>query len=318
MTERIVRLTLERRTFERTHVEVPLDEADYHAWRGAAPDSPELLETYFTGKLNADRLDQLTDSATWSAHAPHTRLCAAADAGEDDCVFCRIADGQEPATVLAEGISSIAIEPLNPVTPGHFIVIPREHVPDGFTAPGVTSQTMEDAARFASTMARSNPRYASVNFISSVGAPATQSVFHLHIHVVPRTVDDGLALPWYSGKRSGRSKPAPAPAPAGGPVQHIASLLVLPTGASGDDMANASRFALTVRSTVASGYYVTDGEYQLHHNGEFGLPDETTRPYYRWPTLEAAAAAASAVVDKVTVNGRSYAQWTAELAARGK
>ena len=118
----------------------------------------------------------------------------------EDCIFCKIMTGEEPAEFLADGVSSVAIKPLNPVVDGHFIVIPRDHVTDAMDKPGVTGMTMNDAAQWTKMFAWRDKRYESVNFITSVGKPATQSVFHLHIHVVPRAKDDGLALPWYSGK----------------------------------------------------------------------------------------------------------------------
>lgn len=122
----------------------------------------------------------------------------AADAAA--CIFCEILAGREPAKFLADGISAIAIEPLNPVVPGHFIVIPRTHVSDAYDNTSATGMAMTDAAQWAKMFSWRDSRYESVNFISSVGRPAMQSVFHLHIHVVPRAVNDGLALPWYSGK----------------------------------------------------------------------------------------------------------------------
>lgn len=123
---------------------------------------------------------------------------------DDSCPFCPIIKGEAPAKVLADGISSIAIEPLNPVTPGHFIVIPRQHVTDAYDDPGVTATAMFDASQWAKMFSWRDDRYKSVNLITSVGTAATQSVFHLHIHVVPRADNDGLALPWYSGKRKAR------------------------------------------------------------------------------------------------------------------
>ena len=116
------------------------------------------------------------------------------------CVFCDIVAGSSPATVLGDGISNVAIVPLNPVVDGHFIVIPKTHVSDAMDDPSVTGNTMHDASLWTRMFADRDPRYQSVNFITSVGRPATQSVFHLHIHVVPRDFDDGLALPWRSGK----------------------------------------------------------------------------------------------------------------------
>lgn len=119
---------------------------------------------------------------------------------EQDCIFCKIIAGEEPAQFVSDGISSVCIVPLNPVVPGHIMFIPRTHVADAMDDPKVTSMVMHDAAQITKMFSWRDKRYESVNFITSVGKPATQSVFHLHIHVVPRHVDDGLALPWYSGK----------------------------------------------------------------------------------------------------------------------
>lgn len=108
-----------------------------------------------------------------------------------DCVFCEIVAGRAPATYRARGTSSIAIEPLNPVTPGHILVIPRAHVVDALEAPSVTAATMYDATLWANAF-----ELAPLNIITSVGHEATQTVFHLHVHLVPRRDGDGLNLPW--------------------------------------------------------------------------------------------------------------------------
>lgn len=115
-----------------------------------------------------------------------------------DCVFCRILnDSNEPAEIVWSTVNSIGIVPLNPVTEGHVIIVPNVHVSDALEEPDVTGTTMHDAAWYAKSEG-----IGPVNFITSVGREATQSVFHLHIHVVPRAENDGLALPWYSGKTS--------------------------------------------------------------------------------------------------------------------
>jgi histidine triad (HIT) family protein len=117
-----------------------------------------------------------------------------------DCAFCQIVASTAPATVLADGVMTLAIVPLNPVTEGHFLVLPKAHVTDAIDDPAITATVMRDASQWVRLFADRDDRYRSVNFITSVGRPATQSVFHLHIHVVPRRPDDGLALPWHSGK----------------------------------------------------------------------------------------------------------------------
>jgi histidine triad (HIT) family protein len=104
-----------------------------------------------------------------------------------DCVFCDISAGKAPATIVREWSTCVAIVPLNPVTDGHVLVIPRLHVDDATQWPVWTAETFRCAAEFAEPPC---------NLITSAGTEATQSVFHLHVHVVPRRADDGLALPW--------------------------------------------------------------------------------------------------------------------------
>lgn len=110
------------------------------------------------------------------------------------CPFCNIINGYAEATVLHNGFTSLGIVPLNPVTDGHVLFIPRTHVADAYEAPSVTAATMRDAAAWATSVGGS--RYYSANLITSVGRTASQSVRHLHIHIVPRADGDGLPLPW--------------------------------------------------------------------------------------------------------------------------
>lgn len=107
-----------------------------------------------------------------------------------DCVFCEIVAGRSPADFVAWTNESVIFRPLGPVVDGHVLVIPRRHVADAAEAPAVTGETMKDAANYAAT------RHPSFNIITSRGRAATQSVFHLHVHVVPRAEDDGLMVPW--------------------------------------------------------------------------------------------------------------------------
>ncbi|WP_083983181.1 HIT family protein [Actinomadura hibisca] len=105
------------------------------------------------------------------------------------CVFCAIAAGEAPAAIVADWGQVLAIVPLGPVTAGHVLVLPRVHVPDVAADPAVSAAVMARAAVLAA-------EYPAVNVITSRGAAATQTVSHLHLHVVPRRDDDGLALPW--------------------------------------------------------------------------------------------------------------------------
>lgn len=110
------------------------------------------------------------------------------------CPFCEIVAGRAPATFVAEWPDTIAILPLKPVVENHTLVIPREHVADFASDPLVSAKTMQRAAE----LVRWSP--VEMNLITSRGPNATQSVYHLHLHLVPRSKNDGLALPWYSGR----------------------------------------------------------------------------------------------------------------------
>ncbi|MEW2267877.1 HIT domain-containing protein [Streptomyces sp. NPDC047868] len=128
---------------------------------------------------------------------------------EPPCPFCEMNTGRAPATFVHEWSDTIAIVPLNPVVDGHTLVIPKTHVPDFAADPDVFAATARRAAELMRWTARP------MNLITSRGVEATQSVFHLHLHLVPRAEGDGLALPWYSGRSRTTRKPHP---PAAAPV----------------------------------------------------------------------------------------------------
>lgn len=106
-----------------------------------------------------------------------------------DCIFCAIIFGEAPANILMEWNDAIAIMPRNPVVPDHTLVLPITHVDNAAEQPDVTAATMRRAAEYARL-------FRSANLITSIGSAATQTVFHLHVHVVPRKDGDGLLLPW--------------------------------------------------------------------------------------------------------------------------
>jgi histidine triad (HIT) family protein len=110
-----------------------------------------------------------------------------------DCPFCsRIERGEHDY----EDRYNVAFQPLNPVTPGHFLVVPRKHVSNAFESPFAAGQALQFAGYLANQM-----DLGAANFITSAGRDATQTVFHLHVHIVPRRAGDGLALPWTGQER---------------------------------------------------------------------------------------------------------------------
>lgn len=106
-----------------------------------------------------------------------------------DCVFCRIICREESADIVKEWSEALAFRPLGPVTPGHVLVVPKVHVTDPAKWPHITGMTMAHACQYAGQLG-------DFNLITSRGPAATQTVDHLHIHVIPRSAGDGLLLPW--------------------------------------------------------------------------------------------------------------------------
>lgn len=113
----------------------------------------------------------------------------------ENCPFCeRIKSGEYDGSLSLPGLVAV-FEPLAPVTPGHLLAVPFRHVRDASTLPYVTGQVMEHAARLTGNPGTLESPY-QANLITSIGPNATQTVFHLHVHIVPRRPGDGLALPW--------------------------------------------------------------------------------------------------------------------------
>ena len=115
---------------------------------------------------------------------------------DPDCIFCKIAAGELPARIVDEDERTIAFMDIAPATHGHALVIPRAHHVDLLS---VDSDDLGAVARAAQRLAaRIKERLGAdgVNLLNSCGSAAWQSVFHFHVHVIPRYADDPLRLPW--------------------------------------------------------------------------------------------------------------------------
>lgn len=113
------------------------------------------------------------------------------------CPFCAIASGEiHDAEIVCEGETWIAFFPLDPATPGHTLVIPRQHVGDLWQADKpLAADLMAAVVRVGKSIQEGlNPE--GMNLITSAGATAEQTVFHLHLHLVPRWTRDGFGRIW--------------------------------------------------------------------------------------------------------------------------
>jgi len=113
-----------------------------------------------------------------------------------DCVFCRIVARQIPATVVHEDEHTLAFMDLGHVNPGHVLVAVKAHVENIF---GLDARQASAVATTASRIARAiRDAFAphGLSVYQANGKAAGQTVFHYHVHLVPRYEDDGMALTW--------------------------------------------------------------------------------------------------------------------------
>ena len=115
---------------------------------------------------------------------------------DPDCIFCKILEGELPATVIDEDEHTIAIMDINPATRGHALVIPRSHSRDLLEIDADDLRAVSTAAQRLAGTIKQRLGADGINLINSCGQRAWQTVFHFHLHVIPRYEGDQMQLPW--------------------------------------------------------------------------------------------------------------------------
>lgn len=111
----------------------------------------------------------------------------------EPCILCQVVSKAEPVDDLIRHSGGvISFIPMNPVTRGHRIFIPHQHVRNAAHYPSITGQVFAVAASYGAM------QKTQFNLISARGGLTPQTVLHLYIHYIPRTENDGLLLPWNS------------------------------------------------------------------------------------------------------------------------
>jgi len=113
-----------------------------------------------------------------------------------DCIFCKIVSGELPAAVVVSDERALAFADINPATRGHTLVIPRAHAEDIHEIDTDDLAAVAALAQEIAGRARERLGADGVNLLHSSGSAAWQTVFHFHIHVIPRYFGDPLRLPW--------------------------------------------------------------------------------------------------------------------------
>src|SRR6476660_4150233 len=116
-----------------------------------------------------------------------------------DCLFCGIVAGDVPAQIVDSDDHTVAFMDINPATPGHALVVPRAHSADLIEVSDEDLERTTVAARRLANRMRAALEPARFNILNSCGSAAWQTIYHFHLHVIPRYEDDPLKLPGVPG-----------------------------------------------------------------------------------------------------------------------
>lgn len=121
---------------------------------------------------------------------------------KENCIFCKIANGEIPSKTLYEDESFRVILDLGPATKGHALILPKEHAENLYELP---EETAADAIRLAKKMAltmREKLKCDGMNLVQNNGETAGQTVMHFHLHLIPRYQGDGQRIGWIPSEPS--------------------------------------------------------------------------------------------------------------------
>jgi histidine triad (HIT) family protein len=113
-----------------------------------------------------------------------------------DCVFCKIRDGQIPATRIYDDERTMVIMDINPINSGHCLVIPKAHAAAVWDAEPVDLQAAITTAKKIALSIRETLKPDGLNMLQANGPAAFQSVPHYHLHLIPRWQNDGKGFDW--------------------------------------------------------------------------------------------------------------------------
>src|SRR6266566_9856988 len=116
-------------------------------------------------------------------------------ASAEDCIFCKIVRREAPASIVREDASTLAFMDIQPMNPGHVLVIPKAHAAYVEDLPReAVGPILEASTEISRALRTSGIRCEAVSFYLANGREAGQEVFHVHMHVIPRWRGDGLGL----------------------------------------------------------------------------------------------------------------------------
>jgi len=119
---------------------------------------------------------------------------------KDDCIFCKLANGEIPTRVVYEDEDFCVIMDAAPAAKGHCLILPKEHFSNIYE---IEDEVLGKAFKLAKKMTAHLTEKLGCdgfNIVQNNGVTAGQTVFHFHIHLIPRYENDGLGIGWKPGK----------------------------------------------------------------------------------------------------------------------
>ena len=122
------------------------------------------------------------------------------DMKKDDCIFCKIANGEIPSKTLYEDEEFRVILDLGPAAKGHALILPKDHYANLYELPDEKAAKVMVLAKKMATQVRDKLNCDGYNLVQNNGEIAGQTVFHFHMHLIPRYEDDGQKIGWVPGE----------------------------------------------------------------------------------------------------------------------
>lgn len=119
---------------------------------------------------------------------------------EENCIFCKIANGEIPAATIYEDEDFRAILDLGPASKGHALIIPKEHYANLYELDDMVAGKVLVVAKKIISKMKEVLNCDGYNLVQNNGSVAGQTVFHFHMHLIPRYENDGVGISWESGE----------------------------------------------------------------------------------------------------------------------
>ncbi|MCR5320031.1 MAG: HIT family protein [Lachnospiraceae bacterium] len=121
----------------------------------------------------------------------------------NDCIFCKIAKGEIPSKTIYEDEMFRVILDLGPATKGHALILPKEHFANLYELPDNYAEALMKVARKVGLLMKEKLSCDGLNLVQNNGEIAGQTVFHFHMHMIPRYEGDGQVIGWKPGEPTG-------------------------------------------------------------------------------------------------------------------